>query len=53
MEAGLERALHFYRQGAAEFADCMHTGLCGAEGKGTLLTFDQKDGRLPGVQLLD
>ena len=27
-EAALERALHLYRQGAAEFADCLHAGLC-------------------------
>ena len=53
MEAGLERALHLYRQGAAEFADCMHAGLCSAGGNGPLLTFDQKAARLPDVQLLD
>ena len=53
MEAGLERALHLYRQGVAEFADCMHAGLCGAAGKSPLLTFDEKAARLAEVELLD
>ena len=29
-EDALERALHAYRQGAADFADCLHAGLCAA-----------------------
>jgi predicted nucleic-acid-binding protein len=53
VEAGLERALHMYRQGVAEFADCMHAGLCGAAGQSPLLTFDEKAARLSDVQLLD
>jgi predicted nucleic-acid-binding protein len=50
-EAALERALHLYRQGAAEFADCLHAGLCGAADRAPLLTFDEKAARLPEIQL--
>jgi predicted nucleic-acid-binding protein len=53
-EAALEGALHLYRQGgAAEFADCLHAGLCGAADRTPLLTFDEKASRLPDVTLLD
>ena len=52
-EAALERALHLYRQGGAEFADCLHAGLCGAVDRGPLLTFDEKASRLPGIELLE
>ena len=51
-EAGLERALHLYRQGAADFADCLDAGLCGAAGQSPLLTFDEKAAKLEGVELL-
>lgn len=51
-EAAVERALHLYRQGAAEFADCLHAGLCGAAGRSPLLTFDEKASRLADVELL-
>jgi predicted nucleic-acid-binding protein len=52
-EAALEHALHLYRQGAAEFADCLHVGLSVAAVQAPLLTFDQKAARLAGVELLD
>ena len=52
-EAALERALHHYRNGAAEFADCMHTGICAAVDRAPLLTFDKIAARLPGVELLE
>lgn len=51
-EAALERALHLYRQGRAEFADCLHAGLCAAAGRAPLLTFDAKAARLPQVALV-
>jgi predicted nucleic-acid-binding protein len=51
-EAALERALHLYRQGPAEFADCLHAGLCGAADRIPLLTFDEKASRLPDIQML-
>lgn len=52
-EAALERALHLYRLGAAEFADCLHIGHCGSVNRAPLLTFDEKAARLPNVELLD
>lgn len=51
-EAALERALQLHRQGAAEFADCLHAGICGAADRAPLMTFDEKAARLPEIQLL-
>lgn len=51
-EAALERALHLYRQGRADFADCLHAGLCAAAGQAPLLTFDAQAARLPQVELI-
>ena len=51
-EAALERALHLYRQGRADFADCLHAGPCGAAGQALLLTFDAQAARLPQVELI-
>ena len=51
-EAALERALHLYRRGAADFADCLHAGICGMQARTPLLTFDAKAARLVGVELL-
>ena len=51
-EAALERALHAYRQGGAEFADCLHAGQCGAANRLPLLTFDERPARLPNVERL-
>ncbi len=51
-EAALERALHLYRQGRADFAHCLHAGLCGAAGQAPLLTFDAQAARLPQVELI-
>ena len=31
-EAAVEQALHWIRQGPAEFADCLHAGLCSHAG---------------------
>jgi predicted nucleic-acid-binding protein len=52
-EAALEHALHLYRQVNADFADCLHAGLCAAAARTPLLTFDQRAARLPNAQLLD
>jgi predicted nucleic-acid-binding protein len=49
-EAALERALHLYRSGPAEFADCVHAGLCAAAGRAPMWTFDERAARLPGVE---
>lgn len=51
-EDALERALHAYRQGAAEFADCLHAGLCAAAGHVPMVTFDEKAARLHGVEMI-
>lgn len=51
-EAALARALHLHRQGAAEFADCLHAGICGTADRAPLMTFDEKAARLPEIQLL-
>jgi predicted nucleic-acid-binding protein len=52
-EGALERALHLYRQGAAEFADCLHAGQCAMLDRAPLLTFDESAARLPNVELLE
>lgn len=49
-EAAIEHALHRYRSGAAEFADCLHAGLGAVAQRMPLLTFDAKAARLSGVQ---
>jgi predicted nucleic-acid-binding protein len=51
-EAALEHALHLYRLGTADFAECFHAGQCAAAGRMPLLSFDAKAARLPGVELL-
>lgn len=51
-EAALERALHLYRLGHAEFSDCIHAGLCAAAGRQPMLTFDAQASRLPQVELI-
>ena len=51
-EVAIEQALHLYRGGTAEFADCLHAGLCIAAARTPLVTFDEKAARLPQVQLL-
>ena len=51
-EDALERALHRYCEGSADFADCLHAGLCSTAGEAPLLTFDERASRLPEVSLL-
>jgi hypothetical protein len=36
--------------GRAEFAHCLHAGLCAAAGQALLLTFDAQAARLPQVE---
>ena len=45
-ESALEQA------GAPDFADCLHLALVSQAGQGPLLTFDERAGKLDGVQLL-
>ncbi len=51
-EPALERALSFYRQSSADFADCLHAGQCGSAGRIPMITFDDTAARLPGAELL-
>ncbi|KTT15048.1 PIN domain-containing protein [Pseudacidovorax intermedius] len=48
----VERALHGYREGRADFADCLHAAACHAADQAPLLTLDAKAARLPDAQLL-
>jgi predicted nucleic-acid-binding protein len=52
-EGALDRAPHHYRNEAAEFADCLHAGICAAGDRSSLLTFDKVAARLSGVELLE
>jgi predicted nucleic-acid-binding protein len=51
-EAALERALHLYRRGTAEFADCLHAGICAMLARTPFLTFDARAARMASVELL-
>jgi predicted nucleic-acid-binding protein len=51
-EAALEMAVFQYRQGAEDFADCLHAGLCSAAGKAPMLTFDRGASQVAGVELV-
>ncbi len=48
----LEQALAFYKQGTADFADCLHAGACAAARRSPLLTFDRGAAKLEGAALL-
>lgn len=51
-EAAVERALHLFRQGRADFADCFHAGLCADAGHAPMLTFDAAAAQLPLVAMV-
>jgi predicted nucleic-acid-binding protein len=51
-EAAIERALHLYRMGNADFGECLHVGISGAANRGPMWTFDRKASRLSGAELL-
>lgn len=51
-EPAIERALYLYREGSADFADCVHLGLAAASDRLPLVTFDEKASRISGAQLL-
>jgi len=51
-EAALERAMHLYRLGSADFADSLHAGVSSTAERAPLLTFDAKAARLADVELL-
>jgi len=51
-EDAIEQALAFYRQGQADFADCLHASHCAVHERSPMLSFDRKAQRLPGVAAL-
>jgi predicted nucleic-acid-binding protein len=51
-ERALEVALQLYRDGSAEFADCLHVALAAAAGEQPLWTFDKGASRLAGAELI-
>lgn len=51
-ERALEVALHLYRDGSADFADCLHVALATEAGEQPLWTFDKGAAKVIGAQLL-
>ena len=51
-ERALEVALQLFRNGSADFADCLHVALATHAGEQPLWTFDKGAARVPGAQLL-
>jgi predicted nucleic-acid-binding protein len=51
-ERALEVALHLYREGSADFADCVHIALAAQAGEQPLWTFDKGAAKVLGAQLI-
>lgn len=51
-EYALEVALQLYREGSADFADCLHVAQAAQAGALPLWTFDRRAGRLTGAQAI-
>lgn len=51
-ERALEVALQLFREGAADFADCVHVALALQAGEPPLWTFDRRASRVAGAKLL-
>jgi len=51
-ERALEVALQLYREGSADFADCLHIALAAEAGEQPLWTFDKAAAKVIGAQLL-
>ena len=51
-EAAVEIALALYKNGAADFSDCVHIALAHAAGERPLWTFDRAAAKIAGAQLL-
>ncbi len=49
-ERGLEVALQLYREGSADFADCLHIALAARAGELPLWTFDRRAAKVNGAQ---
>ena len=51
-EGILEQAIHYYGNHNADFADCLMVSRYQRSGCESMLTFDTKDSKLPGSELL-
>jgi len=51
-ERALEVALQLFREGAADFADCLHIALATQAGEQPLWTFDKGAAKVIGAQML-
>ena len=51
-EPAVEEAVARFRDGTADFADCLHTALALSAGRAPLLTFDRLAARVPGAKLI-
>jgi predicted nucleic-acid-binding protein len=51
-ERALEVALQLFREGAADFADCLHVALAAQAGEQPLWTFDKRAAKVHGASLL-
>lgn len=51
-ERALEIALHLYRNGTADFADCLHIALAAQAGESPLWTFDKRAAKISGAQMM-
>ncbi len=51
-ERALEVTLQLYRNGSADFADCLHIALAAAAGEPPLWTFDKGAAKVSGARLL-
>ena len=51
-ERALEVALQLYRNGSADFADCLHVALAAQAGESPLWTFDRRAAKVGGAQAL-
>lgn len=49
-ERGLEVALQLYREGSADFADCLHVALAAQAGELPLWTFDKRAAKVGGAR---
>lgn len=50
-DRSLEVALQLYRNGTADFADCLHIALAAQAGESPLRTFDRRAAKVMGAQM--
>jgi predicted nucleic-acid-binding protein len=51
-EAAVEHALHYYRRGRVDFAECLHLGCAASAGQLPMMTFDRSAARIEGARLV-